>query len=168
MAKRGAKNKYEQLVKPYLDIIRKKVKEGVTEADIAKALNISTASLSNYKRLYKELADALNKDKGAEVLEQLKNAGIKAALGYKETNRTITIIVDPVTGKKTKQQIVETETYYPPNATLNKFYVMNFGKAEGLTDDPLAYELKKSRAELDEALARAKNWDLDLNDDNDN
>ena len=40
MAKAGAKSKYEQQVKPYLEDINKKVREGIVEAEIAKALNI--------------------------------------------------------------------------------------------------------------------------------
>ena len=57
----GAKSKYETNIKPYLKEIRKKIKEGVTESEIAKALGISVASLNNYKLKYPELKEALSK-----------------------------------------------------------------------------------------------------------
>ena len=45
---------------------------------------------------------------------------------------------------------------------LNKFYVMNYGKSEGFTNDPLDYEVKKARAEFELAEAKAKNWDINI------
>ena len=82
MAKRGAKSKYETNVKPYLETIKKKVRQGITEAAIAEALGISVATLNNYKNKHDELKDALTKDKGADILDSLINAGIEAAKGY--------------------------------------------------------------------------------------
>lgn len=155
MAKRGAKNKYEQLVKPYLDQINEQIRKGITEAEIAKALNISVATLNNYKREHAELREALSKNKGADVLQSLVNAGVEAAQGYYKDNITIT------TSEKGETKTI-TRTWYPPNPTLHKFYVLNFGKDQGLVNDPLDYELKKAKQELDETMAKAQNWDIDF------
>lgn len=160
MAKAGAKSKYDTCVKPYLAEINKKVREGVVEADIAKALGISVASLNNYKKDHAELRDALSKDKGTEELEALVNAGIMAAKGYYKENETTVISLDE-NGHPAKRQKTITKTWYPPNPILNKFYVSNFGKDQGFTSDPLEYELKKARMDFDQAEAKAKNWDLD-------
>ena len=90
MAKRGAKSKYELLCQPYLKEINEKVRKGVTEAEIAKALGISVASLNNYRNKYPEFAEALSKDKGKDELQALINAGIEAAKGsYKENEQTV-------------------------------------------------------------------------------
>ena len=90
MGQRGAKSKYERLVKPYLTEINKKVREGVTEAAIADALGICVASLNNYRNKYPEFAEALSKDKGKDELQALINAGVEAAKGgYKENEQTI-------------------------------------------------------------------------------
>lgn len=156
MAKRGAKGKYEQLVKPYLQEINKKVREGVTEEAIAKSLGISVASLNNYRNKHKEFAEALSKDKGADVLNELVNAGIKAAKGYFEENVTTVIILDD-DGKPTKKQRTITKQWYPPNQALNTFYVKNLGKKEGYTNDPLEYEMRKAKQELDEEMEKANN-----------
>ena len=161
MAKAGAKSKYERLVKPYLTEINKKVREGVIEAEIAKALNISVATLNNYKNKYPELKEALCKDKGADVLQSLINAGIKAATGHFETDE-ITVISLDKKGQPSKRQKTTQKRYYPPNPVLNKFYVLNYGKEQGFVSDPLEYELKKAKQEFDEAVTRAENWDKDF------
>lgn len=163
MAQRGAKSKYETLVKPYLQDINKKVREGVTEEAIAKSLGISVASLNNYRNQYEEFKEALSKDKGADVLQDLINAGIEAAKGYYKENETTVIILDE-NGNPAKRQKTITKTWYPPNQALNTFYVKNYGKAEGFTNDPLEYEMRKAKAEFDEAIEKAKNWDIDNND----
>ena len=159
MAKAGAKSKYDELVKPYLTDINKKVREGITEAEIAKALGISVATLNNYKNKYPELKEALSKGKGADVLQKLINAGIRAATGYFETNETTVIILDEE-GQPTKRQKTVQKIWYKPDGTLNKFYVMNYGKSEGFTNDPLDMELKQAKAELDKIEFNAKNWDI--------
>lgn len=161
MAKRGAKNKYEQLVKPYLDMIQQKVRQGITEAEIAKALNISIATLNNYKQQHEELREALSKNKGVEVLQGLVNAGIQAATGFYVENEQVVYGVDDE-GNPVIKQVVKNKVWQPANPTLNKFYVQNYGKEQGFTNDPLEFELKKAKAEFDEQLEKAKNWDIDF------
>ncbi len=161
MARAGRKSKYETDVKPYLETINKKIRQGVTEEAIAKSLGISKATINNYKLKYPELKEALSTNKGADVLESLVNAGIQSAIGYYKENETTTIILDE-DGKPTKKQKTINKIWYAPNPTLNKFYVLNFGKKDGWTDDPLEYELKKSKQELDEAVLKSKNFDIDF------
>ncbi len=147
----GRKSKYETSVKPYLDEINKKVREGVIEEEIAKALGISVASLNNYKNKYPELKEALSKNKGKDVLQALINAGVQSAIGYYKDEITIT----EKDGVKTK---TTTRKWVPANGSLNIFYVQNFGKEEGLVKDPLDYELKKAKAEFDREQAKKDDW----------
>lgn len=151
----GRKSKYETCVKPYLEDINKKVREGVIEEEIARSLGISVATLNNYKLKYPEFKEALSKNKGKDVLQKLINAGIDGAVGYYKDEVTIT----EKDGQQTK---VVSRKWYPPNPSLNQFYVKIYGKDEGMVSDPLDYELKKSKHELDEAIAKAKNWDLEI------
>lgn len=156
-----AKCRYFDCVQPYLDTIRKKVREGVTEVEIAKSLGISKATLENYKRDFPELREALSKDKGADVLQKLINAGIESACGqYKETKQT-TYGTDE-NGEPVIKSVVVNKVWYPPNPMLHKFYVLNFGKEEGLVNDPLDYALRLRKQEFDEKLEKSKNWDKDL------
>lgn len=157
--KRGAKSKYEVLVKPYLDKINKKVREGVTEEAIAKALGISVASLNNYRNKYPEFAEALSKDKGADALDELINAGLEAAKGgYKENEQTVYKIDE--NGEPQIVQVTKSKVWQQPNPTLHKFYVLNYGKERGLVNDPLEYELKKKKQEFDEKLAKKEKFYL--------
>lgn len=161
MAKAGRKSKYETCIKPYLAEINKKVRQGITEEQIAKSLGICVATLNNYRNKYKEFAEALSKNKGADVLQKLVNCGIESACGYYKENETTVIILDE-DGKPAKRQKTITKTWYPPNASLNQFYVKNYGKEEGFVSDPLEFELKKAKAELDEAVIKDKNFDIDF------
>lgn len=165
MAKSGRKSKYETCVKPYLKEINKKVREGVIEEEIARSLGISVATLNNYRNQYKEFAEALSKNKGIDVLQQLTNAGIETACGYWKEEETTIIILDE-DGKPTKRQKTITKKWYPANASLNQFYAKIYGKEHGIVSDPLDYEIKKAKQELDEAILKAKNFDLDLEEDN--
>lgn len=147
----GRKSKYDSSVKPYLEDINKKIREGVVEEEIAKSLGISVATLNNYKKKYPELKEALSKDKGKDVLQKLVNAGIEGAIGYYKDEITIV----EVDGQK---RTTKTRKWFPANATLNIFYTKNFGKDEGITSDPLDYELKKAKAELEKEQAKKDNW----------
>ena len=159
----GRRGKYETLVKPYLTEINKKVREGVTEAEIAKSLGISVASLNNYRNAHKEFAEALSKDKGADALNDLINAGIEAAKGYyKEEEQTIYKMDED--GQPVIEKVIVYKNWYAPNQTLNKFYVQNFGKEQGFSNDPLAQQLKEQKQAFDEMLERKKNWHLGLDD----
>ena len=161
MGKRGAKSKYDTLVKPYLTEINDKVRQGVTEEAIAKALGISVASLNNYRNKYPEFAKALCKNKGKDELEALVNAGVEAAKGCYKTNKQTIYRVDE-DGNPVIEKVIENEVWQPPNPALNKFYVQNFGREQGYSNDPLQYELKKQKQEFDEKLEKLKNWHLDL------
>lgn len=156
MAKRGAKSKYEQLVKPYLKEINEKVRQGVTEEAIAISLGISVASLNNYRNQHPEFKEALSKDKGKDVLNDLVNAGIEAAKGYFKEIETTIIILDE-DGKPAKRQKTITKQWYPPNASLNQYYTKNLGKEQGFTNDPLEFEFKKQKQEFDEEIEKIKN-----------
>lgn len=159
MAKSGRKNKYDDLVKPYLKDINKKVREGITEAEISKALGISVATLNNYKLKHPELVEALTKNKGADVLQDLVNEGIKSAKGYWVEEETTTYGRDE-DGNVVVKGVVKSKKWIPANPVLHKFYVLNFGKEQGLVNDPLEYELRKAKAEFEEEQAKAKNWDI--------
>lgn len=159
----GRKSKYEKCVKPYLEDINKKIREGITEKAIAKSLGITEQTLNNYKKQYPEFAEALSKDKGADCLQELINAGIKAAKGYYvEEEQTIYKVDED--GNPVLEKVIVYKNWQQPNQSLNKFYVQNFGKEQGFTADPLQHELKKQKQEFDEKLEKAKNWHLNLGD----
>lgn len=156
-----AKCRYFDCVQPHLDTIRKKVREGVTEVEIAKSLGISKATLENYKKDFPELREALSKNKGADVLERLINAGIESACGcYKENEQTFYKMDE--NGEPVIEKVIVFKQWQPANQSLNKFYVQNFGREQGFSNNPLEFELQKKKQEFMEKLERQKNWDKDI------
>ena len=67
----GRKSKYDINIKPNLAWISEQIKNGVIEAEIAKALKISVATLNNYKLKYPEFKEALTKDKAINIKQKL-------------------------------------------------------------------------------------------------
>lgn len=154
----GAKGKYETCVKPYLKEINKKVRQGIVEEEIAKALGISVASLNNYKNQHPELKEALSKNKGKDVLQQLINAGIRSATGYfEEEEETIIVLVGDDNEVAKKQKVIR-KKWNPPNPSLNMYYTKFYGKDKGFTGDPLKHELEQAKFDFERARASLKDY----------
>lgn len=154
---RGRKCLYDEVVKPRLEWINEQVRNGISEKAISQALKITEQTLNNYKKKYPELAEALSKNKGADVLQKLVNSGIEAACGQWIEEETIIIQIDK-NGNPTKRQKQITKRYLPPNPSLNQYYTKHFGQSEGFTGDPLALEFKKMKLEFDKAVQSEKDW----------
>lgn len=153
----GRYSKYETHVKPHLEWVNEQVRNGVTEEAIAAALDISVASLNNYRNQHKEFKEALRRDKGKEILGKLINAGIEAACGkWVEEERIVVQLDDD--GNPLKKQKEYTKKYIPANAPLNMYYTKFYGKEEGFTADPAEHELKRAKFELDKKIEELKNW----------
>ena len=155
--KRGRKCLYDEHVKPRLEWINEQVRNGISEKAIAKALKITEQTLNNYKNKYPELAEALSKGKGADVLQRLVNSGIESACGQWVTEETIVVQLDEH-GNPSKRQKTTTKKYIPPNPALNQYYTKHFGQDEGFTGDPLALEFKKAKLAFDKEVQSEKDW----------
>lgn len=107
-------------------------RDGLTDDQIAKNVGVSRSTLSEWKRKYKVIADALKK--GKEVVDiEVENALLKRAKGYtacvnKNYKRKI-VKYDPATGKKvSEEEVIETraeETHIPPDTTAIIFWLKN-------------------------------------------
>lgn len=155
--KAGRKEKYTNEVQPRLKDINAAVMRGCTEEQIANVLGISIATLNNYKKKYPEFAEALTKNKGAEALQRLVNAGIEAACGKWVDETTDTVALDDE-GRPSKRQRTTVHKYVPPNPTLHLFYVKLYGKDEGFVSDPLELELKKAKLDFEKEIQGLKDW----------
>jgi len=75
------KDKYEDYVLPKLVLIEAWARDGLTEEDISKKLNISYSSFRTYKNQHLALLTAIKK--GREDLDvEVENAFIKKCFGY--------------------------------------------------------------------------------------
>lgn len=93
-----AAGKYETHVRPKLLLIEAWARDGLTDEDIAKKLDISTASLYNYKRDHVEFLEALKSSKEeADII--VENSLYKRALGYEFEEVTQEPLYNSISGE---------------------------------------------------------------------
>ena len=148
----GRKSRYETHVKPYLQQISEWY-ELLTEAQIAKKLGISVASLENYKKQYPELAECLKNGK-EHLIEELKNSLKKKAKGFTyEESKTV---IREENGKMVK--VVEKyKRYAVPDTGAIHLLLKNLDET-WRNDDHSTIDLKRQKLELEKEKAEADNW----------
>jgi hypothetical protein len=93
-----AVGKYDTHVKPKLLLIEAWARDGLTDEDIAKNLDISVASFHNYKKDHLEFLESLKRGK-EEVDITVENALYKRAMGYEFEETTLEPLYNMVTGE---------------------------------------------------------------------
>ena len=89
--KKGRKSKYDTHVAPRLQEIEWWCREGLTEIEICKRLDVAESTFNNYKREFSELMESLKK--GKEIADyQVEDALFKRAVGYEYTERTAKVV----------------------------------------------------------------------------
>ena len=111
------RSKYEQLVKPKLDIIEGWARNGLTLEDIAANLGISRQILHKYKTQHEELQEAI--DSGREVADiRVENALYRRAVGFYSTEEKI-VITDGIA------DVVTHQVYHKPDVRAQIFWLKN-------------------------------------------
>ena len=136
-----ANGKYLRWIQPDgLLMICAWTRDGMTDEQIAKKMDISTSTLYEWKKKYPEISEALKKNK-AIVDVEAENALYKRALGEKK------IIKKPIKVKeilykdgkrvseKEKVKYVQETVYIPPDVTALIFWLKN-RKPEVWRDKP--------------------------------
>lgn len=117
-----AKSRYDEIVKPKLDIIEGWAMNGLTLDDIAHNLGITRQTLNQYKNKHEELKKAL--DTGREVADiRVENALYKRATGFTRLEQKIITARTP--DGETIPQIVNFEKYYPPDVSAITWWLKN-------------------------------------------
>lgn len=155
----GRPSKYETHVKPHLEQIKKWAEQGATEKQIAKELGVAYSSFCLYKNEYSELSVILKEKDNKPLVEELRGALVKKALGFEYKEKKEYIREDPETGKRVKYIEVTTRQALPDTTAL--FGALNIYD-ENYVRDRANHELRKQDLELRKALAAANNFDLDL------
>lgn len=141
--KAGRKGKYETHVKPFFDMIDKKLNDGASEKQVAEALGISYAAWNKYKQDYSELRELCEQPR-TKLIEDLRSALVKRALGftYEEKKQYITEDED---GHKKKHTEITTKQALPDTTAI--FGALNIYDPEYVKDKK-AHELKEQELEL--------------------
>lgn len=76
-----AKSKYFTHVEPKLILVEGWARDGLTDEQIAKNLNVAVSTFNEYKKKYPEFSESLKR--GKEIVDyEVENALLKRALGY--------------------------------------------------------------------------------------
>lgn len=126
-----AKGKYEEWLHPDgLLLIKGWARDGLTDEQIAKNMNISYSTFKDWKTKYPDISAALKKTK--EIADrEVENALYKSALGYTVTvKKPIKIRTEKQLkdkGKIVEERIeyVEEDVYIPPSNTAQIFWLKN-------------------------------------------
>ena len=152
--KAGRKSKYD-IVKENFPNIKKWLKDGVTERQIAKNLGIAMSSWSLYKTQYSELTELI-KSSRETVVEDLRGALLKRALGFTYEEQKTYIRTDEETGKKTQYTEITKKQALPDVAAIN-LSLKNYDK-ENWANDPQLLELRKLELEFKKEMAAKEDW----------
>lgn len=141
MAKNKSKpTKYDELIKPHLDEIKRYVSHGVTEEEVRNFYGIGKTMWYEYKKRHSELNELLcNAKQICRV--NLLNRAFEVANGYEYTETTTEEIKDKdgnVTGTKTK--IVK--RYARADAGMIQFLLIN-RYPEDFARDPQVLSIRK-------------------------
>lgn len=155
----GRPSKYETHIKPYLEQIKKWAEQGATEKQIAQQLGVAYSSFNLYKIKYSELSEILKEKDMKPLVEDLRSALVKRALGFEYKEKKEYIKEDPETGNKVKYIEITTKQSLPDTTAI--FGALNIYDPDYVRDRA-NHELRKEDLELRKALARSNNFDLDI------
>lgn len=113
-----AKGKYEYWLSPDgLLLLEAYARDGLTDEQIAKNLDITPSTLYEWKRRYSEISEALKK--GKEVVDiEVENALLKWALGYSYEEKKVEVSEEGTKVTKTIKEVV-------PDTTAQIFWLKN-------------------------------------------
>lgn len=140
---------YSKLVKPNFDKIKKHLKHGATESQIADDIGVSLSSWNRFKRIHPEFNDLCKNGRHVLVME-LRGALVKRGLGFKYT--------ETKTYTKNGETTIETvEKYALPDVAALNLALKNYD-SENWANDPALLEIKKQELELKKTMAENQNW----------
>lgn len=124
-----AKGKYQEWLTPD-NLLRLSAwaRDGLTDEDIAKKININVSTLYEWKNKYPEINEALKN--GKEIADiAVENALYKRAVGYTyiEQTKELQTVIDPDTGEKTQKLVVTKEVTKEvmPDTTAQIYWLSN-------------------------------------------
>lgn len=131
-----AKGKYEYwLTADGLLRLEAYARDGLTDEQIAKNLNITPSTLYEWKKRFSEFSEALKR--GKEVVDvEVENALLQKALGIRETIKKAVKLkeVNYENGKRVSEkeriEYADEEVYIPPDTTAGIFWLKNRKPAE--------------------------------------
>lgn len=149
------KSKYETMVEPRFDDIKRWVEEGATDKEIMSALGIKKTAFYDYMNKHSDFAKVMREGRTSKITE-LKNTLFKKAIGFQYQESVEEIEPDGTVRKK-----VYTKTALPSETAmliLLKHWDKNEDGSPKWANDPATLELKKKELELKKENAEYERW----------
>ena len=155
MAIAGRKNKYETLVKPKFDEIKKLVDSGATDKEIITFLGINKSTFYDYINQFSDFSDLMRSNR-MEKVEILKNTLFKKACGFQYEEKKESINAN---GENSTE--VFTKTCLPSETAmliLLKHWDKNEDGSTKWMNDPATFELKKEELKFRKEKLEEEKW----------
>ena len=146
--------KYETHIKPMLKKIEEWARD-YTNKDIARMCGVAPQTFSGYVSEHCELSEALKRGR-SKLVEELRSALIKKAIGYSYTEKKII-------KKKNDEGVLEVvseeiyEKYAQQDVAALNLLLKNYDP-KNWANDPQALEIRKKELKLAEKKAENANW----------
>lgn len=145
--KPGSPSLYKEKIYPYLDDIRRYIRCGVTEGQLATYYDVGKTSWAKYKKENPELVETINKAK-TEFRTEIVSRAYEVAMGYEYTESTTVTITD-TEGNPIGEKTTTYKKYAKADAGMLQFLLINRISDE-FARDPQILALRKKALELAE------------------
>lgn len=151
----GRKSIYEDKIKSKFSEIKKMLEGGATERQIASTLGIAYSTFNKYKASEKEFADLIKGADKSQIINDLRSALLKKALGFKyeETKKYKTTDEDG----NVKTHIEITEKFALPDVAAINLALKNYD-SDRWSNDPAMLKLKREELDFKKELALKEDW----------
>ena len=155
MAQRGRKSAYTERIVPQFEYIKAQIANGAEEAQVAKAIGVSTTTWEKYKAEKAEFKELI-KSSRQDLVSLLRGALVKKALGFEYQEEKMYIKVDADGKEKTHKE--RFKKYSPPDVAALNLCLKNYDK-ENWSNDPQADKFKEQELELKKMRMEDSLWD---------
>lgn len=148
----GRKSKFDEVIKPREEEIKKLLKQGVSEKEIAAYLGISYSTWKTHKRKNKSLLAIVTNNRGKPI-EDLETAMFECAIGFTKKVKKAMKLKDVVyeNGKRLREteriEYYEEEVYVAPSIAAQQFLLKNWAKNK-YSNNPAELDVKKEEFKL--------------------
>lgn len=120
-----AKGKYQKWITAEgLARIEQWARDKLTDEAIAKNMGITASTFYAWNKKYSDISEAIKRGR-EPVVENVENALLKRAEGFRDVERTYERVRNPETGEFEMMLTKEVERVYPPDVGAIAFYLKN-------------------------------------------
>lgn len=147
------KSKYETVILPRFEEIKKWVSEGLTDREIVKRLGISRSTWYKHKSDFSDFSDTVTVCRRPKV-EELENTMFKLAQGYTVRVQDAMKVRDPGGGEHI--ELYEKDIHVPANFNALRFLLTNW--SDKYANDPALIRQRREEFEHKKKQDELTNW----------